>query len=104
MTKHRQRADLGADLAEVAEFMTESWLLALDSAAVIWLRMARLAALDSAAFAESQRMVSEKAAAAIEVSLRTVTGGFGDSPPAIAQRSLAYYREKVAANRRRLRG
>jgi len=82
--------------------MSESWLLTLDSAAVVWLRLGRIAALDAAALAESELMITEKALAAVELPWRVMTGGFGAMPHAILRHSLSYYRERVAENRRRL--
>lgn len=89
-------------LRDTAELFTESWLLAVDSTAVIWLRLGRLSGLDAAALAESERIVGEKARAAIELPLQVMSGAMGLTPPAIARRSLAYYRTRVSDNRRRL--
>lgn len=88
--------------AATAELMSESWLLALDSAAVIWLRLGRLAALDAAALAEGELMMAEKAVAAVEHSWQLMTGGFGLAPHQVARRSVTFYRDRVRANRRRL--
>ncbi|MBC2670293.1 hypothetical protein ACFOON_17395 [Novosphingobium piscinae] len=93
----------GCDLARQAtELIAESWCLTLESAAVIWLRLGKLAALDAAAMAEGERMVEEKMQAALEHSARLMTGGFGLAPQSVARGSLAYYRGRVADNRRRL--
>lgn len=81
---------------------TESWLLAVDSVAVVWLRLARLARFDAGAIHEGQRIVGEKAVAAIELPWHVLTGRFGATPHGIARGSLAYCRTRVAGNRRRL--
>ncbi|WP_379510304.1 hypothetical protein [Novosphingobium bradum] len=80
----------------------ESALLACDGAAVIGLRLARLARLDGAALAEARLMVEEKVESAADLHWRALTGALGTSPHAVASASLAFYRGKVAANRRRL--
>lgn len=77
-------------------------MLAVDSAAVVWLRLARLARFDAGAVQESQRMLGEKAVAAIELPWQVLTGRFGTTPHGIARGSLAYCRTRVASNRRRL--
>ncbi|MBC2664659.1 hypothetical protein H7F51_03900 [Novosphingobium flavum] len=80
----------------------DSWLLACDAALVIWLRLGRLALMDKAALAEGELMVGEKLEAVWQLQWRALTGQLGTSQPAIARRSVAHYRRKVTANRRRL--
>ena len=80
----------------------QSALLACDSAAVIALRLARLARFDREAAAEARLMVEEKLESAALLHHRALTGQLGADPHSVASASLAYYRSKVAANRRRL--
>jgi len=80
------------------------WLLMVDASTVITLRMARLAQMDSAAFAESQRMVSEKAMSMTMLMMKAWTGGLGQNPATAASRTIAHFRPDVARNRRRLAG
>jgi hypothetical protein len=47
-------------------------------------------------------MVSEKVDAAIALQARALTGGLGGTPASAAARTIAHYRRKVKANRRRL--
>ena len=70
-------------------------MLAIESQQVIALRMARLAMGGPDAARESQRMVSEKATAAMETGLHLASGGHPD-------KVIHSYRRKVQANRDRL--
>ncbi len=80
----------------------DAWSLGLESSAVIGLRAMKMAAGGPAAEAEGLRMVSEKVDAAIAVQTLALTGGLGATPHRAAARTLAHYRRKVRANRRRL--
>lgn len=80
----------------------DTWLLAADSAAVIWLRLGKLALFDAAAFAEAQLMVEEKVEAALLLNWQALTGQLGISHHGMTRKSLAHYRRAVAANRKRL--
>lgn len=72
-------------------------MLALESQAVIGLRLAKLAAGGAGAQAEMQRMVSEKVFAAGETAMLMATGG-------TTQSIVSGYRSKVRANQLRLSG
>lgn len=75
------------------------WALGLESAAVVGLRSLRIAAGGAAAQREMGRMVSEKLLAAMELQAKALTGGLsGDA----MGKSVAHYRCKVRANRKRL--
>lgn len=76
--------------------------LTLDATAVIGMRLGRLGAMDAFAMAEAQRMIAEKVVAAATIQAKAMTGQLGSTPAVQAQRTLTYYREKVAKNRRRL--
>ena len=73
----------------------DSTMLAMESQAVIGLRLAKLAAGGSAAQVEAQRMISEKMVAAGEAAMVMATGGS-------TANVVAGYRRKVRANKRRL--
>jgi len=76
--------------------------LTLDAAAVIGMRLGRLAAMDAVAMAEAQRMIAEKVMAAAAIQAKAMTGQLGRSPAVQAQRTLSHYRREVGKNRRRL--
>ncbi|MBU1378683.1 MAG: hypothetical protein KKE02_02785 [Alphaproteobacteria bacterium] len=80
----------------------EAWRLGLDSSAVIGLRALAIAQGGAAGQAEAQRMVREKIDAAITLHGLALTGGLGVTPASVSARTLAHYRRKVSANRRRL--
>ncbi|MDE2362104.1 MAG: hypothetical protein KGM42_05450 [Hyphomicrobiales bacterium] len=70
-------------------------MLAIESQQVIALRLAQLAMGGPAASREARRMVSEKAAAAVETGIHLAAGG---GPHKV----VGNYRKKVRANRDRL--
>lgn len=78
------------------------WSLGAEAATVIVLRSMKIAAGGAAAQLESQRMVQEKIAAAVEVQMKAMTGTLGFSSQTAATRTVAHYRRKVRANRKRL--
>ena len=80
----------------------QSWMLGMESATVIGLRTARLAAGGSAAQREWQLMMSEKMGAAAALQAKALSGALGATMPGAAAKSVAHYRSKVRANRRRL--
>lgn len=52
--------------------------------------------------AESELMVSEKIKAGMALQAMALTGRLGATPASASARTLAHYRRKVSANRRRL--
>lgn len=80
----------------------DAWSLGAESSMVAAMRIARIATGGKAAAAESRLMVSEKVQAALELQARALAGRLGTTPLAGTQQTLAHYRRKVAANRRRL--
>jgi len=80
----------------------DAWSLALESQAVIGLRTLKLAGGGAAAMAEAQLMVDEKVEAGLALQVKALTGGLGATAPDAAARTMAHYRRKVRANRRRL--
>jgi hypothetical protein len=85
-----------------ARLTMDAWALGFEASAVIGLRTLKLAAGGPAAQAEAERMVSEKVAAGLALRQRALTGGLGYSPASATAKTLAHYRRKVRANRRRL--
>ena len=79
-----------------------AWSLGAESSAVIGLRVMKMAAGGVAAEREAHRMVSEKVAAALALQTLAWTGGLGLIPRSAAAKTVAHYRRKVRANRRRL--
>ncbi|MGA0600284.1 hypothetical protein ACO2Q3_06210 [Caulobacter sp. KR2-114] len=80
----------------------DAWSLGLEASAVIGLRTLKLAQGGADGRAEAERMVSEKVAAAASLQMRALTGGLGGTPASVSARTIAHYRRKVRANRRRL--
>lgn len=80
----------------------DAWSLAFEAGSVVALRTLKLAAGGAAAEAEAARMVAEKVEAGLALQAKAVSGGLGGSPAGAAARTLAHYRRKVRANRRRL--
>jgi hypothetical protein len=80
----------------------QAFALGVDAASVMTLRTLKMAAGGVAASAEAQRMVQEKIAAGLELQAKALTGALGSSPPTMVSKTLAHYRPKVRANRRRM--
>jgi hypothetical protein len=76
--------------------------LSIESQAVIGLRLMRLAAGGAHAEAEAVRMFSEKAAAMVEAQFDLARGLMTGRAHLGPKRTLALYRKRVRANRRRL--
>ena len=79
-----------------------AWSLGLEASSVIALRTLKIAAGGVAAEAETRRMVSEKLDAGLALQALALTGGLGLTAHSAATKTLAHYRRKVRANRRRL--
>jgi len=80
----------------------DAWALGMEAGAVIGLRSLKIAAGGAAGEAEARLMVDEKVAAAVELQTKALTGGLGFTGAGVATKTLAHYRRKVRANRRRL--
>ena len=87
--------------AEWSRLMADAARLWSDAATVIVLRSWRLMAGGPAAERELERMVSEKAAAGVELA-GALAGGRATSPEAAARAALRVYGKRVRENRRRL--
>ena len=81
-----------------------AWALGVEASSVIALRTLKIAQGGEAGTAEAERMVREKMEAAAELQRLAFTGGLGLTPATAAKKTLAHYRRKVRANRRRLSG
>jgi hypothetical protein len=79
------------------------WRAGLEAQQVIALRLAKLARGGAAATAETNRMVSEKMAAAVEAQRAAATALLTGRAAQIPTRTVALYRRKMRANRKRLR-
>ncbi len=73
-----------------------------EAASVMGLRAMKIAAGGPAAKKEASRMVAEKVRAAQTLQALALTGALGLTAPKVASKTLAHYRRKVRANRRRL--
>lgn len=80
----------------------DSWALGMEASTVIGLRTLKMAVGGPAAQAEAALMINEKIAASLALQSRAMTGGLGFTPQAAAAKTVAHYRRKVRANRRRL--
>ena len=80
----------------------ESWSLATEAAAVIGLRGFVVARGGTAAASETQLMLSEKIAAALEWQMAFLFGRLGSNPVGAMRKTVAFYGRKVQSNRRRL--
>jgi hypothetical protein len=79
------------------------WRAGLEAQQVIALRLAKLARGGASATAETNRMVSEKTAAAVEAQQTAATALLTGKAAQIPARTVALYRRKMRANRKRLR-
>lgn len=80
----------------------DSWRLGLEASTVMGLRAFRIAQGGETGAAEAERMVREKVEAGVALGAMALTGGLGATPASATARTLAHYRRKVSANRRRL--
>jgi hypothetical protein len=78
------------------------WQATLEAQQVIGLRLARLAGGGHSAWAEAARMTSEKIAALSEAQTAAVMAVLTGKAAAVPARTLALYRRKMRANRKRL--
>jgi hypothetical protein len=79
------------------------WEASLEAQQVISLRLAVLAGGSESAGAEAVRMVSEKMSTALEVQRAAAIAAITGNAGLIPVRTIAIYRQKIRANRRRLR-
>jgi hypothetical protein len=79
-----------------------TWSLGADATAVIALRTAKIAAGGAAAESETRQMINEKIEALGALQMMALTGALGWSAPGAVTKTIAHYRRKVRANRKRL--
>ena len=80
----------------------DAWRLGMEAATVIGLRTLKIAQGGANARAETERMINEKIEAGVALQTLAMTGALGSTPASASARTLAHYRRKVKANRRRL--
>ena len=80
----------------------DAWRLGLEASTVIGLRTLKIAQGGPGGRAEAERMVSEKIDAGLSLQGKALSGRLGQTPASASARTLAHYRRKVSANRRRL--
>ena len=80
----------------------DAWSLGLEASAVIGLRTHRIARGGAAGETEARRMLTEKVDAGLALQSMALRGALGATPASATARTLAHYRRKVRANRRRL--
>jgi hypothetical protein len=78
------------------------WSAGLEAQQVIGLRLWRLAAGGTAGAAETRRMLTEKTQAALEAQRLATLAALSGDAASIPARTIALYRRKMRANRRRL--
>ena len=88
--------------ASLPRLWFDCWRAGLEARQVIGLRLAKLAGGGAGATAEGQRMVREKVTAAIEAQQAAATAVLTGNILQIPTRTVAIYRRKVRANRKRL--
>ena len=79
------------------------WMLGAEAGTVITMRLAKLAVGGADASVEAELMMSEKVRAMIELQTKRMTGALGTTPLSNTRGALKHYRQKVAANDKRLR-
>jgi hypothetical protein len=80
----------------------DAWRLGLEASTVIGLRTLRIAQGGARGRAEAELMVQEKIEAGLALQAKAFSGALGATPASASARTLAHYRRKVRANRRRL--
>jgi hypothetical protein len=80
----------------------EAWFMGIEAWSVIALRTLKLVDGGVAAEAEAFRMVSEKIESGLALQALALTGGLGLTAHSAGAKTVAHYRRKVRANRRRL--
>lgn len=80
----------------------DMWRAGLEAQQVISLRLAMLTGGGMAASAETNRMIAEKMSAALQVQHMATAAALTGDAAEIPSRTVALYRRKMRANRRRL--
>jgi len=80
----------------------DAFRLGLEASAVVGLRTLKIAQGGALGAAEAELMVREKIEAGMALQAAAMRGGLGLTPASASARTLAHYRRRVSANRRRL--
>jgi hypothetical protein len=80
----------------------DAWSLGVEASTVIGLRLLKIGCGGPAAGAEAQQMIEEKIESGLALQSMALTGRLGLTANSVARKTLAHYRLKVRANRRRL--
>jgi len=80
----------------------DAWSLGIEASSVIALRILKFAAGGTAAGAEARQMISEKIESGLTLQTLALTAGLGLTAHGATRKTVAHYRRKVRANRRRL--
>jgi hypothetical protein len=105
MPEHDKGQTMARKDNEPADWMAlgwNSWMLGMESAWVIQMRLMKIAGGGAAGKAEATRMVSEKVAAHIDLAGKMVTGRMGTGGTKTAEAIVKHYAGPVKANARRL--
>ncbi|WP_395395906.1 hypothetical protein WBP07_19040 (plasmid) [Novosphingobium sp. BL-8A] len=79
------------------------WMLGTEAGTVMTMRLAKIAAGEDDGSVEAELMVSEKVRAMIGLQTKMMTRALDTTPLSKTRGTLKHYRQKVAANDRRLR-
>lgn len=80
----------------------DAWTLAIETPAVIVLRLAKIVGGRDPGGREARQMVTEKAKALTRLQRAVITGKFGKNPALATMKALRHVADAVEANRRRL--
>jgi hypothetical protein len=80
----------------------DAWSLGIEASAVIGLRLLKIGVGGPAATAEARQMVNEKIESGFALQSMALAGCLGGTAHGFTTKTLAHYRLKVRANRRRL--
>jgi hypothetical protein len=102
LSESGQRRNAAMKTTNWASIGFDTWLLGFEAASVIGLRTLKMAAGGTGAAREADLMVREKLESVAQLHVRAAMGTLGSTPAAATRSTLAHYRKKVRANRRRL--
>lgn len=80
----------------------DAWSLGIEASIVAGMRLTRIAAGGPQAARETELMITEKIAAAVELQAKLAGAMPGATALGTTRQTVRHYRGKVAANRRRL--
>jgi hypothetical protein len=80
----------------------DTWSLGIEAASVVALRLLKIGAGGAAGAAEARRMVVEKIESGFDLQVMALSDEFPATAHGAVRKTLAHYRRKVRANKRRL--